>query len=158
MEQYDKLVVRSFYCKGKRCYYSYNDELYADTFPEEWAECHLDGTGPTDCENCAFYGSWNGVFIGYCCNCAIYDYCGTRGKGFSHPGHELADESNQEFLSAFDTYLKGVNHCDVGDVDFITPTGTLLFTSLTSVFQSLTSADATARSNLQTKIKQFKKN
>ena len=130
MTQYDPLIVRSFYRKGKRCYYSYDDELYADTFPEEWIENQLDGTGPKECGNCASYGSWNGVFIGYCCNCAIYDYFGTRGKGFIHPGHELTDESNNEYLSAFDTYLKDVNHCDIGDVDFnnsIETTGQLEF-------------------------------
>ena len=118
MAQYDPLIVRSFYRKGKKCYYSYDDELYAATFPEEWVENHLDGTGPKDCGNCAFYGSWNGVFIGYCCNCAIHDYYGTRGRGFIHQGHELMDDSNQEIPSAFDTYLKYVNHRDVGDVDF----------------------------------------
>lgn len=143
MAQYDPLIVRSFYRKGKICYYSYDDELYASTFPEEWVENHLDGTGPKECGNCAYYGSWNGVFIGYCCNCAIHDYCGTRGRGFIHPGHELVasrdvsgddwmseDESNQEIPSAFDTYLKDVNHCDIGDVDFnnsIETTGQLEF-------------------------------
>jgi len=118
MAQYDPLIVRSFYRKGKRCYYSYDDELYAATFPEEWVENHLDGTGPKECENCAEYGSWNGVFIGYCCNCAIHDYCGTRGKGFIYPGHELENECNKEFPSVFDTYLKDVHHSDIGDVDF----------------------------------------
>ena len=125
MAQFDSFVVRYHYRNNKSIYYSYDDELYASTFPEEWSENHLDGSGPKDCDNCAFYGSWNGVFIGYCCNCAReYNY--TRGHGFISCGEEniIADPEYgtsigySESTSAFGTYLKGVNLRDVGDIEF----------------------------------------
>jgi len=97
-------------------YYSYRGKLYAPTFPEEWAKTHLRHTGPNNCANCAKYGYWKGVFIGYCANCAIY-YNGYRGRGFIYYGKEVTyDYITGQLLpcdtnttkSVFDTYLKGV--------------------------------------------------
>jgi len=119
MAQYDPKVIRSFH-RGSGCvrtYYSYDDELYAGTFPEEWAMDHAPGTGPKDCENCRDAGGWNGVFLGYCGNCAIYEYNGTRCKGFISPGVELHNSYNHDYDSAFDLYLYEVNLHDVGDTD-----------------------------------------
>ena len=119
MSQFDPFVIRSFYRKGKKCYYSFNDELYAPSFPEEWVTTHLPSTGPKDCDNCAFYGSWNGVFTSYCTNCAIYEYNGTRGRGFISCGEENNETPNVLLIpSAWDTYLKDVKLHDVGDIDF----------------------------------------
>jgi hypothetical protein len=84
MAQYDlkeQIFVRQFY--------SYDEELYTRTFPFVWAQTHLPGTGPKECKNCASFGSWNGVFIGYCANCASYKYKGKRGHNFSKVGNEL---------------------------------------------------------------------
>lgn len=123
MAQFNQLEIRSSFRGGKRRYYSYDNELYADTFPEEWAQNHAPGTGPTDCENCGYYGYWNGVFIGYCLNCACYEYDGSRGNGFIRPGEESKDSAKDSFgdktySGAFATYLYGVNLHDVGDRDF----------------------------------------
>lgn len=104
------------YCGDK--YYSYNEELYTATFPKEWAENHLEGTGPNDCKNCADYGSWNGVFIGYCANCAQYTYNGERGCGFISNGYQL-DDDDCLGINVFSTYLKHISQMDdIGDKDF----------------------------------------
>ena len=118
MAQFNALEIRSSFRGCVRTYYSYDDELYAGTFPEEWAKDHAPETGPKECENCRDHGFWNGVFMLYCANCAIYVYEGTRGKGASGPGEEFDIPKNRGFESAFDTYLYNVNLHDVGDTDF----------------------------------------
>jgi len=110
----------------RRQYYSYDGQLYTRTFPIEWAENHLPGTGPEECGNCAWFGSWNGVFIGYCANC-VYEYTGERGCGFADCGVELEiyqykdehSENADKHLRAFDTYLKDIKLDDIGDKDFM---------------------------------------
>lgn len=116
MAQFNPKQFVYHYRNGKSAYYSYEEELYCGTFPEEWAEDHLSDTGPKECKNCACYGSWNGVFLGYCANCAQYVYNGERGRGFIDIGRESADYNGP---SVFDTYLEGVSLDDVGDVDFM---------------------------------------
>ena len=88
-------------------YYSYRGQLYINQFPQMWATSHVAETGPEECENCAFYGSWNGVFIGYCMNCAKYIYEFQRGHGFIDHGEEVELDIPQ--LRAMETYLNGVN-------------------------------------------------
>jgi len=119
MAQFNPKEFVNHYRNGKPAYYSYDEELYCGTFPEEWAENHLPGTGPRECGNCAWFGSWNGVFLGYCANCAHYDYNGERGRGFIDCGKENDAEEVQHFPSAFDTYLKTITPDDVGDKDFM---------------------------------------
>jgi hypothetical protein len=82
--------------------------IYHEHFPQEWAVNHEPGTGPHECLNCADYGCVEDIFIGYCANCAIYVYKGTRGRGFMGDGVEYHDDDVMEFPSAFDTYLNGV--------------------------------------------------
>jgi hypothetical protein len=101
-----------FYYEDK---YLYDNFWYCKTFPLEWAQSHLDGTGPNCCMNCADFGCVFGVFIGYCANCAIHDYEGVRGRGFMGDGEEYSGEDSLDYPSAFDTYLKDIN------VDDITP-------------------------------------
>jgi hypothetical protein len=79
--------------------------LYHNNFPNQWRETHLPGTGPEECSNCAHFGSVNGLFIGYCANCADYEYNGTRGRGFIDIGVEHITEETLGFQSVFDTYL-----------------------------------------------------
>ena len=98
---------------GERYLYDY--QWYHDKFPEAWALCHEEGTGPGQCNNCADYGSVNGVFIGYCANCAMYIYEGIRGRGFIDVGLENSDDSVSDYPSAFETYLQDV------DIDAIEP-------------------------------------
>lgn len=95
-------------------YYSYRGELYIKEFPIMWAKNHAEGTGPEECENCSFYGSWNGIFIGYCVNCAEYIYEFQRGHGFIEHGEEFDHDIPQ--LRAMDTYLYGV---DLDEIEII---------------------------------------
>ena len=100
--------------EGYASYYSYDDKLYSIHFPKKWSKYHADGTGPKMCENCNYHGSWNGVFIGYCMNCARYIYEGSRGRGMEK-GAEDNREEVQQYDSMHDTYLKNVNFEDIGD-------------------------------------------
>ena len=108
-----------------RLIYSYGDNFYVFKgiaydrhFPIEWAmnprELDNDFTcGPTDCLNCLHYGSYNGVFIGYCANCAqVYDY--QRGNGFIDSGEEFKHEGFYDENSVWNTYLKYVNLDEIG--------------------------------------------
>ena len=82
--------------------------IYHENFPQEWAVNHEPGTGPDECRNCAVFGCIGDIFIGYCANCAICDYKGTRGRGFMGNGIEYSGDDAMDFPSAFDTYLEGV--------------------------------------------------
>jgi hypothetical protein len=119
MAQFNPKEFVYHYRNGKPAYYSYDEELYCGTFPENWVEDCLEGTGPKECGNCAYYGSWNGVFLGYCANCAQFMYNGERGHGFIDIGKEC--DYNPEVCgpSVFDTYLKGLCPDEVGDKDFM---------------------------------------
>jgi len=104
---------------NKGQYYIYNNIKYDIHFPLEWAAnpkiCEDDFiSGPSQCKNCFDYGSYNGVFIGYCANCAEeYDY--KRGNGFISSGEEIqGDETN----SVWNTYLKNVQLDEIGYDDF----------------------------------------
>jgi hypothetical protein len=93
--------------------YGYDYYWYHEKFPKEWALSHKEGTGPSQCENCADHGCINEVFVGYCANCAQYIYDGERGIGFlcAFQGLELNSGEDDSLLgrSALETYLKGVD-------------------------------------------------
>ena len=97
-----------------RTFYTYDEELYAPSFPKEWAKNHLPKTGPKECKTCVNYGSWNGAFLGYCIHCAK-KYCYDRGHGFNYPGEE--QNLNIQKLRAFETYLHEIDLNNVGDKD-----------------------------------------
>jgi len=131
MAQYNFL---DFYTNPDNKFYSYDEELYTVTFPKEWAQTHKTGTGPKECKNCNYYGSWNGVFIGYCINCAVHVYNCERGFGFYEFGEEMNVDistflANTEVdkKSAKETYLKGVELDDIGDKEFYDSSGVKLF-------------------------------
>ena len=95
-------------------YYSYNGELFTKTFPKEWATNQIAGTG-TECDNCMYYGVWNGVFCAYCLNCADNMYEDSRGGGlygYLHEG-ECGDPNNPK--AAANTYLKDLSLKEIGD-------------------------------------------
>jgi len=95
--------------------YSHKGELYSSLFPICFADSHLENTGPNDCLYCKEIGSWNGVFIGYCVNCAIsYNY--SRGMGFVYCGKEIDSDDPR---SAKNTYLKNSNWDDIGDKNIV---------------------------------------
>lgn len=95
-------------------YYSYRGELYIKEFPRMWAQSHAPQTGPEECDNCNFHGSWNGIFIGYCANCAEYVYEFQRGHGFIEHGEELNLDIIQ--VRAMDSYLYGVDLDNIQNV------------------------------------------
>ena len=79
-----------------------NNEIlkYDIHFPIEWAEdeneyicLDIESTvGPKYCNNCIEYGFYNGVFIGYCANCAfLLEY--SRGNGLLPTGDEVSLET-----------------------------------------------------------------
>jgi hypothetical protein len=119
MSQHNPEEFVYHYRRGKEIpdYYSFREELYCGTFPEEWARTHKPGTGPHDCRECLRKGSWNGVFIGYCFQCADL-YGGERGPGFVEQGEENRHSPYYEKSSAFNTYLKGIALDSIGDKDF----------------------------------------
>jgi hypothetical protein len=81
---------------------------YHENFPNEWAENHEECTGPEECPNCSFYGCVQGVFVGYCGNCAMHVYKGSRGRGFIGDGIENTSVEAAQYTSVFDTYLKDI--------------------------------------------------
>ena len=128
MSDFNSLNRNECYPSACGKFYMYREELYTKQFPKEWLQ-HKPGTGPHDCGNCKASGFWNGVFIGYCANCAAYMYQFKRGYGFIYVGRETepsvlntVDDDGNEFVvekdnsvRAFDTYLKDVSLCDIGD-------------------------------------------
>jgi hypothetical protein len=88
---------------------------YHPSFPNQWTESHVPGTGPEQCLNCADHGCYQGQFIGYCANCAAYVYEGRRGRGFMGNGVELVDEQTRDWISVYDTYLSHVEFARFSD-------------------------------------------
>jgi hypothetical protein len=113
-DQYNPLEIRYIpSTKG----YSYDNEVYHKNFPEEWATSHKPGTGPKECANCAFFGSFGGHFFAYCVNCAVYEYSLERGPGMFDDYTEFA---TNDVPSVFDTYMKNISIEDIGDRDMNT--------------------------------------
>lgn len=100
-------------CGNEYNYYAYDGELYTLSFPLNWATDPLPNTGPKNCTECKLYGSWNGVFIGYCGDCAE-KYNFKRGNGFIETGIE---RNSVEPTSARNTYLKYIHPDKIGDID-----------------------------------------
>ena len=98
----------------KHTYYTYENERYSIHFPLHWAIDHLPDTGPNKCSICKSNGNWNGVFIGYCSKCAIDEYDGSRGRGFSYPGVENTADKSLHIESAFTTYMQNICLDDIG--------------------------------------------
>ena len=97
-------------------YYAYDNEVYTNTFPKNWAKNHLPGTGPRDCKMCQ-KGGYNAVFICYCCSCAD-KYNGLRGPGlmnYFHQGENLTEENKNDPRAAMNSYMKDVKLADIGD-------------------------------------------
>ena len=82
----------------------------------DWVVDRIPGTGPTECIACSRNGSWNGVFVGYCVDCATNQYNSLRGSGFISPGKERS--VMHPYWSASATYLSGIEWSDIGDTDF----------------------------------------
>ena len=102
------IVVKHFKKSGN-CYYQVNESpLKIDFhFPLHWnADHHIHKSGPDHCDNCYEYGMYNGVFIGYCVNCAEYVYHLKRGLGMKGKGIERTPEDIcEEFISQHSLFI-----------------------------------------------------
>jgi hypothetical protein len=97
-------------------FYSYDNEPYDNSFPIVWAESHMKGTGPSDCTCCQKYGSWNGVFVDYCLNCAQI-YNGERGKGVND--YLFHYKSIEELSNIGDTEIMDSAKCFQDDIIYL---------------------------------------
>ena len=105
-------------------YYKFNGQYYDIRFPLHWAtnsKCYSSEsemffyTGPEHCLNCRDYGSYNGVFIAYCLNCAI-SYKGDEARVCA-----TGDCSNatEEEIYAYAPFLRGIPLSEIGDVSLL---------------------------------------
>jgi len=95
---------------------TYCGQKYVLTFPDEWILDELQYSG-RGCGNCKFYGSWRGVMLGYCYNCANYIYDGKRGLGFVGFGvEEIYDLERNTESAATTTYLLNIDLEKIGDI------------------------------------------
>jgi len=78
-------------------FYTLAGKKYAEYFPRYFAEHHKPGTGPEQCVNCAANGCINGIFTGYCFDCA-FKYKGYRGIGFSGKNALTEYTANRNFF------------------------------------------------------------
>jgi len=74
----DERNITHYSINDNRICYSYYGIYYANSFQEEWALNHLPKTGPHECLNCLYYGTYKGIFIEYCLNCSNNEYNGCR--------------------------------------------------------------------------------
>lgn len=96
--------------------YIINHVVYTAHFPVKWAlDNQYSGFGPgvsndRHCGNCNYYGSYRGVFIGYCCNCSI-DHGLLRGYGFlDGDGNERTFDDIRDWYTELDYVI-----CDAND-------------------------------------------
>jgi hypothetical protein len=92
---------------------TYCGQKYVRTFPDEWILDELPETG-RECDNCKFFGSWRGVMLGYCLNCAEYCYDYSRSFGFVG---QSVEEFSENPNSATMTYLLGIDLEKIGDIN-----------------------------------------
>ena len=83
----DERNITHYSINDDRICYSYYGIYYSNSFQDEWALNHLPKTGPHECLDCLYHGTYKGIFIDYCINCAKNEYKGTRVT-------ECFDESN----------------------------------------------------------------
>jgi hypothetical protein len=74
----DERNITQYSIGDHRICYSYYGIYYASSFPEEWALNHLPKTGPHECLDCLYYGTYKGIFTEYCVNCSKNEYKGDR--------------------------------------------------------------------------------
>ena len=86
-------------CDG---YYRIEYYKYANSFPKEWALSHLPDTGPEQCENCYDYGTIDNLFVGYCLNCAQYEYNGERGSGMGEVDCPSVEVTTKDTADEYD--------------------------------------------------------
>ena len=115
-----------YYCEIKKYrgsyggeYYSVNEVNYDIHFPVEWVFQmpegleNVDKFGPETCYDCFMHGYYNGVFIGYCVDCAsLCNY--KRGNGLIN-GIERQELQLTYANSIWNLYLQMVSLDYMGD-------------------------------------------
>ena len=116
-------------------YYNVNGTNYDIHFPIEWVfqpplnetEMEFPSFGPEECNLCAEYGNYNGVFIGYCLHCAKYAGF-KRGNGMLYSGIEIdqkmADQIGipiqyKEKNSMWNVYMQTADLSTIGDEELL---------------------------------------
>ena len=104
-------------------YFTHSDGYkYVDTFPLDWLENENPTCGPVNCSNCRTYGSINGIFVGYCLNCACSNFEGKRGNGFYGENRQYYIEVGQFFnpeTNRIENKFEVTNEInDIGDWNF----------------------------------------
>ena len=91
---------------------SYKCELFSVHFPRHLYESVL------KCENCKYYGKWNGCIIMQCINCASGEKSDCKPYDMSKYGAiGIGNEFNSAHPnSASSTYLKGIDWATIGDI------------------------------------------
>lgn len=74
----DERNITHYSIGTNRICYSYYGIYYATSFPEEWATHDLPKTGPHECLDCLYHGTYKGIFVKYCVNCENNKYNGER--------------------------------------------------------------------------------
>jgi hypothetical protein len=74
----DERNITHYSINDDRICYSYYGIYYSDSFKDEWALNHLPKTGPHECLDCLYHGTYKGIFVDYCMNCAKNEYKGNR--------------------------------------------------------------------------------
>jgi len=87
-------------------FYMIGPYKYANSFPKEWAQSCLPGTGPEQCWNCSEHGTKDDVFYGYCLNCAQDSYQGARGEGMCKTLSETKTERIERIKMHFNEFAK----------------------------------------------------
>jgi hypothetical protein len=118
-------------------YYNVNGTNYDIHFPIEWVfqrplnetetETDIPCFGPEECNLCAVYGNYNGVFIGYCLHCAKYAGF-KRGNGMLYYGVEIDQEKAddlgipiqyKEENSMWNVYMQTADLSSIGDEELL---------------------------------------
>uniref|UniRef100_A0A6C0JXQ8 Uncharacterized protein n=1 Tax=viral metagenome TaxID=1070528 RepID=A0A6C0JXQ8_9ZZZZ len=119
----DRTVAHIYQTRTGNFIYIIDNVVYSEYFPVKWAlapgtleyengvAIMGPGTLPNHCGNCNYYGSFHGVFLGYCVNCAR-EYGYTRGPGFIDQGVEYEGEAERDCIRA--TYLSGIDLATLG--------------------------------------------
>lgn len=103
----------------------YRGHKYVLTFPDEWILNEKEKTG-RECTNCVNidecgiadgFGMWRGIIIGYCMNCADYDYGYSRGYGFQGQAVENIPVIVDSLVAAMHTYLLLVDLGNLGNLE-----------------------------------------
>ena len=106
-------------------YYVMGGIHYDVNFPTDWAkEHHKKETeyGPINCLNCFYFGHYQGVFVGYCLNCAEHLLHYERGYGLQDEFCTERDSNTVDDIAAplnsmWYKYMNNLPLCKIGDKD-----------------------------------------